>query len=230
MLSEGKFSPITTTIGFIEAKPLEVATAFYDWQAPLFRKTTSPLEIEALDSIIFEEAMGKLSLLTSRASRWIFLPAGSSYTAMFSNCARGLDPSPISPLAVKRCGTKGFRVTATKRSHRGKKYSSRIVEAFSPDSSEPFNCERSIYCANDGGKWKFGSTGNPYSFENLVKYELQPVKERFTIGDLKEFMMHFQIDVDSESFYGGDGQNSYQVFMKGELLPNMREYFLSEIT
>ena len=229
MISTGEYSPITGTIGFVEGEPREVANAFFDWQAPLFAKTTSPLEIEERGSISFSDAMKQLSLLTTRASRWIFMAAGVGHTAMFSNCCRGLDPSPISPLAVKKCRRKGFRVTAVSNGHRGKKYSSRIVEVFSPECSNPFNIERSIYCTNDGGKWKFGSSGIPYPFEDQSKYEMPSIKDRFTISDLWEFMRHFQIDGDSESFYGREHQQAYRVFMNGKLLPNMKEVLLSEI-
>jgi hypothetical protein len=229
MISAGEYSPITGTIGFVEGEPHEVANAFFKWQAPLFAKTTSPLEIEEQDSMSFSDAMTQLSILTTRASRWIFMAAGVGHTAMFSNCSRGLDPSPISPLAVKKCRKKGFRVTAVSNVHRGKKYSSRIVEVFSPECSNPFNIERSLYCANDGGKWKFGSSGTPYAFEDESRYESPSVKDRFTINDVWEFMRHFQIDGDSESFYGGERRKAYKVFMNGELLPNMKEVLLSEI-
>lgn len=214
MLSNGKYSPITGTIGFVEGYPIDVANAFLGWQAPLFAKTTSALAIEEQDSISFSDAMSQLSTLATHASNWIFMSAGVRYTAMFSNCSQGLDPSPIWPLAVKRCRKRGFRITAVSSEHRGKKYPARIVEVFSPDCSNPFNIERSIYCANDGGKWKFGSSGTPYSFEDHTKYEITPIMERFTISDLWKFMSHFQIDGDLESFYGGEHKKAYRVFLK----------------
>lgn len=230
MLADGKFSPLTGTIGFIMAPASHVAQMFHRWQAPLYRKTNISLEITPVPFLSFDDIMTLLQPMTSRASKWLFVPVGQNITALFSNCWTGLDPSPISALSVKHCKTKGIRMTMVKHGHRGKKYDSRIIEVFSADGEKPFRIERSVFCSNDGGKWKFGSTGKLYPFENKSNYERKIIKDRFSDDDVWAFMNYFKINANDENYYiSANSEPLYEVSMRGGLLPNMREYGFADL-
>lgn len=230
MLEDGKYSPLTGTICFFMAPAILVAQRFHTWQAPLYKRTTASLEICSRAYTRFDDIMNLLQPLTSRATKWVFVPVGENISAMFSNCWTGLDPSPLSSLAVNHCNTKGIRMTVVSRNHRGKRYDSRILEVYSPDAEDPFRVERSIYCANDGGKWKFGTSGKPYPFEDISKYKNKNIRERFSASDVWAFLSHFNINANNEEFYiNSENGMLHEVFIKGGPLPNIREVALEDL-
>ncbi len=230
MIEEGKYSPLTGTIGFIMAPTSVVAQKFYDWQTRVFRKTIVSLRLKEKKYTCFHDIMALLQPLASSATKWVFVPVGTNITAMFSNCSFGQDPSPLSVISVNHCGVKGIRLTAVSNAHRGEKYDARIIEIYSPNSGSILDIERSIYCANDGGKWKFGTSGKPYPFEDEAQYKEKQIQKRFSLNDVWRFMRHFEIDANNESFYiGAKNSKLYEVSMEGGLLPNVKEYELDEL-
>jgi hypothetical protein len=56
-----------------------------------------------------------------------------------------------------------------------------IFEAFESQErgGDRINCRRSIDATFEG-RWKFRSSGEPYAFEDLSRYEARRVRDRFT--------------------------------------------------
>jgi hypothetical protein len=54
---------------------------------------------------------------------------------------------------------------------------------------------RDLFSANDGGKWRFGQAGEPFSFEDISVFNSSPIKNRFTRSTLARYLLEFGIDL-----------------------------------
>lgn len=77
-----------------------------------------------------------------------------------------------------------------------------MFELYSGYPKEYLNSERAVWLANDGGKWKFGTSGDVQSFEQTERYNEQRLIDRFTCGMLEDYCKAFGINLFEESFYG----------------------------
>ncbi|WNG43884.1 hypothetical protein F0U60_07085 [Archangium minus] len=79
-------------------------------------------------------------------------------------------------------GCRGMRVVAvphTLRQDKGR-YGTVIFELYGPQQTDWLNYLRTIYAMNDGGRWVFGQSGEPFPFEKLEQYQARKVRDRFT--------------------------------------------------
>ena len=80
-------------------------------------------------------------------------------------------------------------------------YGANILEVYNEQG-----VQRTIYCANDGGKWKFGQSGDPFDFENLQQYLVRRTSEKFTEEMLHSYLVHLAVDgLDDNAYKKGDG-------------------------
>lgn len=201
MLIEGRYGLITSTIGFFKADAQSVAREFGDWQARCLGRTFDiQSQLHAFAS--FSDVVAILSPLSSSyADKWLFLPVGNGWTAMFSNDIGGLDSTPIGTIAVNLCATMGIRMTLADRRNKHVKWPGRIVEVFEPQAPGPFHHKRVIACSNDGGRWTFHATGSPYPFENAADYDESLKSKRFSTESLIRFLKNLGLDVEQEKFW-----------------------------
>ncbi len=89
------------------------------------------------------------------------------------------------------------------------------------------NVQRSIFAANDGGRWKFGANGQPFDFEQLERYKARQIQDRFTPEMLDDYLQHFGIDFFSPDFYQVP-QPAYLITKEGPCAAGMKEYSLAE--
>ena len=54
---------------------------------------------------------------------------------------------------------------------------------------------------NDGGRWVFEQSGEPYPFEKLDAYERSRKRDRFTRELLEEYLQHFGIRPFADDFF-----------------------------
>ena len=78
-------------------------------------------------------------------------------------------------------------------------YPANIWEVYDPLSQNGRG--RTIYASNDGGKWVFGQSGEPYEFENLNSYEAKLKRDRFNRDLFKSYLAEFKLYPFSEDFY-----------------------------
>lgn len=121
-----------------------------------------------------DDLFPNLEPLSMAVDRTLLVANGDSWTSYFNNSLLGSDVFlEVSRLADTH-GCTGLRIvnqpTAT------------IFEAFEcPERGgvAPNNHRRSIFASKDG-KWSFGSTGAPYPFEDVSRYEAKRIRDRFT--------------------------------------------------
>jgi hypothetical protein len=109
------------------------------------------------------------------------------------------------------------------------RYGATILELYAADSDgcSFLNVQRSIFAANDGGRWKFGANGQPLDFEQLECYKARQIRDRFTPELLDEYLQHFGIRFFSPDFYEVP-QPAYLISKEGPCAPGMKEYSLAE--
>ena len=81
--------------------------------------------------------------------------------------------------------------------------------------------DRSVYTANDGGKWKFGQSGEPYPFEEVEAYSVKRVSNRFTPEMLGRYLGHLGVRPFDENWYLSP---AWKVQKTGKLPASLREY------
>ncbi len=236
-LLDGRYRPITGTIGLVECSAKCAAEAFHKWQCQFYNRDGRELHIQPFQTPNLETAFDALLPLVTRSNRWLFLDTTSAWCAYFENWRNGTDPTPIAPLAGKRCGCRGIRATSVPNIPMKKvgdewfgKYGAEILEVYWSGWTEMGNTERAICAMNDGGRWSFDTYGEPYDFENTEAYGARRKRDRFTHNMLNSYLRHFGIEAYDESFYRPDGRCSgFLLSVQGAPFPNQQEYSLADL-
>jgi hypothetical protein len=104
-----------------------------------------------------------------------------------------------------------------------------ILEMFGPEQPGKIsNSVRAIYAANDGGRWVFGHSGEPFPFEKLEQYQAHRVWDRFTFEMLKDYLRHLGLAPFEEDFYMPPGSRAWLIQKTGSFTTVGREYTLEE--
>ncbi len=232
LLLEDRWAPVTSTMGFLELGAEQAARAFATWQEGLM--TPRGISVEVLPvSGTLEQALSSLLPLTSgETQRELFIPTRSAWTAYVENGWTGTDAaSPMSYMA-QRLSIRCLRVVAvphTLHKHQGGRYGAVMLDMFGPEKLEKIlNYVRSIYAANDGGRWVFGHSGEPFPFEQVEKYQARRVRDRFTFEMLKDYLRHLGLAPFEEDFYMPPGSRAWLIQKTGPFTTVGREYTLEE--
>lgn len=128
--------------------------------------------------------------------------AAPGWTALFQSGISGSDPFPAtSMLATKLLKVLGMRICVAPPKAT---WPAVIWEVYAPHElggDSPLGYRRSIAAMNDGGRWVFETSGQPYPFEQLASYSLPRKRDRFTRDMLLEYVSHFGLSPLSDSFY-----------------------------
>jgi hypothetical protein len=175
---------VTSEIGFIEADCATTVREYLDWQRSIegevvlsTRRVTGVLE-DALSSL--------LPLVDIEASRNLFIPTASRWTAYLDNGWTGPDVfPPVSYLSTERLDCLGVRAVAARHTmredeHGAGQYGSIQLEMWGPDGAPPLMYVRSLHVANDGGRWVFGQSGSPFPFEETERYGERQIGHRLS--------------------------------------------------
>jgi hypothetical protein len=211
LLLADRFAPITKEIGFLECDREKVVSFFVGWQNSVVLPTTGRTAVTRGVVGSFEAALaGLLPLTTPRPVRYLFMPTQSGWTAHVNNFRLGTDNSSTSYLA-RSLGCRGLRVVATPHTmrkqgseHRGR-WGATILEIYAPREVKIHNTLRSVYAANDGGRWVFGADGEVQPFENTDAYAQPRVRDRFTPELLRDYCVALGVRPFDDSFYMPDG-------------------------
>jgi hypothetical protein len=125
------------------------------------------------------ECFSLLEPLSPAPTKELFLSAGAGWTVYYSNGARGSDPFlPMHKLS-RALGVTALRACATRA---GAKYAAVILEVYDTPQAggNKYGRRRSIAAANDGGRWVFEQSGEPFDFEDTACYGARKKADRFT--------------------------------------------------
>ena len=210
-LYSGVLAPITHDCGFLEASPPVAANAWTTSLAEWLAEQRGGATVEELSGDLREQLL-RLPPLSKPDSRYLFVDTKSPWTAFWTNGFRGADiEGPMSQLARRlRCRT--VRVTCVSNAkfryedgRPGRRYGAVIWTVFGPDDLPPMNAIRTVYAANDGGRWSFGAHGTPFPFEDTTRYEATRTVDRFTPELLAANLSAMGIDAFNPEFYRDSG-------------------------
>lgn len=190
-----KWHPVTSDFGLIRAPLQRVVSDYESWRGS---DGTKHLRTEIASSL--SDALESLLPLAMSKMRRLFIPTRSDWVVFFQNGIAGSDPFlPMSNLAL-RMGVLAMRVCCTPKSER---YPATIWEVYAPESQggcPPLGDRRSIVAMNDGGRWIFSESGEPYPFEHIERYSAWRKRDRFTREMLRDYLRHFGIELFADEF------------------------------
>lgn len=227
--------PITSSMGFIQCMPDVASRAFIQWQQPIQAARGVELARREVLGDFPSRAEELLPLTSVEARRFLFAPTRSSWSAYLDNGWRGTDAYSVVSTLCQSVGCRGLRVvcreeSATNDAGRGGGVGATILEVYEASTvgCQFLNTRRSIFVANDGGKWRFEANGDQLEFERPEYYSASRVRERFTPSILGEYLQQLGIEFFSSDFYEA-GTPSFVVSKIGPSAKGLREYSLSDL-
>jgi hypothetical protein len=227
------FAPITSEIEFINVDVQTAVDAFLLWQKGIQAPRGVTLSVARLSGSLENRLRSLLPLTTVEARRFLFVPTKSDWTAFFQNAVTGNDPNAIAFLSGK-LSCQAIRASSIDNSvrhrARGGRFGAVIFEVFSPHVNEChfLNTRRSVFAANDGGRWKFGAEGIPFQFENISAYESPRIRDRFTHRMLCDYLAEFGIQFEESAFFETTN-DSFLISKCGPTAKHLVEMSLEEV-
>jgi hypothetical protein len=133
------------------------------------------------------ECFSLLEPLSPAPTKELFLSAGAGWTVFYSNGARGSDPFlPMYQLS-RALGVTALRACATRA---GARYPAVILDVYDTPQAggNEYGYRRSLAAANDGGRWVFDQSGEPFDFEDTARYAAPRKADRFTRDMLSSYL------------------------------------------
>ncbi len=231
LLLDDRWAPVTSTMGFLELGAEQAARAFATWERGLMTPRGITVEVLPVSGTLEQVLSSLLPLTSGETQRHLFIPTRSAWTAYVANGWTGTDAaSPMSAMA-RRLSIRGLRVVAVPHTLRGNqgRYGAVMLEVYGPaQPGRSLNYVRTIYAANDGGRWVFGHSGEPFPFEQVEQYQARRVRDRFTFDMLKDYLRHLGLAPFEEDFYLPPGSCAWLIQKTGPFTTVGREYTLEE--
>jgi hypothetical protein len=230
LLLEDRWAPVTSEMGFLETSAAHAARSFTAWQAGLPDERGITLQVRPVSGSLEHVLSTLLPLTSPEARRDLFIPTRSPWTAYLENARSGTDASSRMAYMARTLGCRGMRVVAVPHTLRGDKgrYGAMMFEVFSPHQEGP-RYLRALGASNDGGRWVFDESGEPFPFEKPERYQARRVRDRFTFDMLKEYLHHLGLSPFDESFYLPQGQPAWLVEKTGPVYPHHQEFTLAQV-
>ena len=232
LLLEDRWAPVTSEMGFLGVGAEQAAQAFASWQRGL--PTSQGFIIEVLPVTgPLEQTLSRLLPLSGwETQRRLFIPTRSAWTAYVENGWTGTDAASAMSVMARRLSIRCLRVVAvphTLRKLGGGRYGGVMLDVFGPEQPGKLNnYVRAIEVANDGGRWVFGQSGEPFAFEQVERYQERRVRDRFTFEMLKDYLRHLGLSPFEEDFYLPPGSCAWLIEKTGPFTTVGRQYTLEE--
>jgi len=231
LLLEDRWAPVTSTMGFLELGAEQAAQAFATWQRGLVASQGFTFEVCPASGSLEQVLSSLLPLSGGETQRRLFIPTRSAWTAYVCNQWTGTDAaSPMSVMAG-RLSIRGLRVVAVPHTLRGDRgrYGAVMLDVFGPKQPGKLNnYVRALGASNDGGRWVFDESGEPFAFEQVEKHQERRVRDRFTFDMLKDYLRHLGLSPFEEDFYMPAGSSAWLIQKAGSFTTVGRQYTLEE--
>jgi hypothetical protein len=233
LLLDGQVAPITETIGFLELPVDEAIRGYTAWQESIHAPLGRAITLEQVSGTLDQVLSSLLPLTSIISTRELFVPTASVWVAFFDNGWRGSDAAaPMSYLA-QALGCRGLRMTAIPDTMDAapadprSRYGAVVLEVYGPEPTRFLNYVRTISVVNDGGRWCFDQSGEPFPFERVERY-VGRKQDRFTSEMLSDYLDQLGLRPFDESFYLPQGTMASLIRKQGSLPPGLRNYTLAQ--
>lgn len=230
LLLEDRWAPVTSDMGFLEMDAERSARAFASWQERLLAPRDIAVGIRPVSGSLDQVLSALLPLTGGEKRRHLFIPTHSAWTAYVDNGWTGTDAVSAMSYMARTWGCRGMRVGVvphTLRKDKGR-YGIVAMEVYGQHPTEWLNYLRTLYVMNDGGRWAFGQSGEPFPFEKVEQYQARKVRDRFTFDMLKEYLRHLGLSPFQEDFYLPPRAFAWLVEKTGPVVPSHKEYTLAQ--
>ncbi|MGC5246059.1 hypothetical protein ACPXB3_03890 [Gordonia sp. DT219] len=205
-LLDGRFAPITWTIGFFKAPTATVAAALEDWRVEIHGR-------QNVESVAVGGGLGAMltqvePLVRGYTPPELLVPTHSTeWTAYFAGGFSGADEASIGGLARRLpCEAVLFMMVPEREVSRPKQPNGgRSILLIADHDTEWLNYARSVGVGQDGNRWSFEQQGEPLPFEDVSEYQKRRVKDRFTEDMLVGFAANLGLYPTDEQFYSQQG-------------------------
>ena len=187
MLPSSAGGGLTQEVGYIEAPAETVAPWLLDGMGADW--SLRPVQWQSVADAAAVMAP------TRHMTRNAIVPV-DGWSLLFRNGSKGNDVGVIPSLAARQLGCRALRALCVPDDE--DIYPARLLEVFGPDGEPPLLARRSITAANDGGKWVFETSGEPFEFEDLERYKRRRKSERFPPELLYEYLRQLGVPFDVE--------------------------------
>jgi hypothetical protein len=230
LLLDDRWAPITSEMGFLETNAEHAARAFTAWQAGLETSRGIAVEARPVSGSLDQVLSALLPMTSPETRRELFIPTRSPWTAYVENGWGGTDASSVMRYMARTLGCRSMRVVAvphTLQKDKGR-YGAVMLEVYGPHQTAWLNLVRALGASNDGGRWVFDQSGEPFPFEKLEQYQARRVRDRFTFDMLKDYLRHLGLSSFEEDFYLPEGAPAWLVEKTGTFVPVQTEYTLAQ--
>lgn len=169
---------ITTNVGYFETDASRVA----GWLAKIADRSIRTLPPMRLSDLVKE--IPPTTELRDFARRDLVIPLGG-WCALLNNSVRGTDLGPLPWKAPMRLSCRGVRAVATA----APPHPATMLDVHAPDSEHPLHKRRGLYAESNDGRWSFGSSGEPFDFEEVERYSERRIRDRFTPEMLERYLI-----------------------------------------
>lgn len=227
-LLDGRFDPITSEFGFVQAPISVVAAWWHRREASIQEQRGGGIEVRELSGEL-EQTLGQLLPLTSvERRRTLFVSTSSDWTAVFDNGWQGGDAAGLS-IVASGLGCMAVRIVAVEDVKVGleyRRYGARIFELYGAEQTAFMNYVRTISVANDGGRWRIDQFGPCLAGEDASWLRARQVKDRFRLEHMAVLLRSIGIDAFEAGYYA---PSATLVSRVGPSAVGCREYSLSEV-
>ncbi|RPJ39774.1 MAG: hypothetical protein EHM21_15355 [Chloroflexi bacterium] len=214
LLLKDHLAPITSSLGFIEGETSRTVEVFIGWQKEVQKKGSlaqfllSNARSHNISGNLEQIFRSLLPLQKIGASRFLFIPTRTGWTAFVDNGYRGTDPAAIAHLANL---LKSRSVWIVSIPHplqnagvpRKGRQGALIFEVYGHTRTHWLNLIRSIRLENDAGEWQFEQSGEPLPFEQARRY--------FDFDLMKRYLQELGLTPFEENFYLPDSNGAILV-------------------
>ena len=230
LLLDDRWAPVTSELGFLEARAEYAARAFAAWQSGLMAPRGISVAVSPIPGTLDQVLSALLPLTRPETRRDLFIPTRSSWTAYVENGWGGTDASSAMRHLARTLGCRAMRVVAVPNTYRQAKgrYGAVMLEVYGPHQTTWLNYVRAVSASNDGGRWAFDQFGEPFPFEKVEQYQARRTRDRFTFDMLKEYLQHLGLSPFEENFYLPEEALAWLVEKTGPVVPNHEEFTLAQ--
>lgn len=204
------FEKIASSFGLVKLSCNAVAQEFLAWQQEILKGSGFSLALHERNGEICS-ALGELyPRVAPIITKYLFWPLDENWTFYFDNGITGSDAGPPCVLS-SRLSVDAIRVamvdeTVESSSGRVTRYRATIFEYYSRGIER-----RHIFASNEGGKWRFGHSGEPFPFENVAAYRARSMQDRFTEAMLLDYLRALGVDLRKFASRSSDNQSGLLV-------------------